>query len=51
MNAKREFKHDYMKQLYDEIINSIMDTNSVSWVEEKIPAVIDKLIPMHIINS
>ena len=40
-NAKREFKHDYMKQLYDEIINSIMDTNSVSWVEEKIPAVID----------
>ena len=30
-----------MKQLYDEIINSIMDTNSVSWVEEKIPAVID----------
>ncbi len=41
-NAKREFKHDYMKQLYDEIINSIMDTNSVSWVEEKIPAVIDE---------
>ena len=41
-NAKREFKHGYMKQLYDEIINSIMDTNSVSWVEEKIPAVIDE---------
>ena len=42
-NVKRaniEFKHTYIKQLYDNVLESISDATSTSWVEEKIPAVI-----------
>ena len=42
-NVKRaniEFKHTYIKQLYDNVLESISDATSTSWVEEKIPAAI-----------
>lgn len=42
-NVKRahlDFKHVYIKQLYDDILKSISGSTSTSWVEEKIPAVI-----------
>ncbi len=42
-NVKRaniEFKHTYIKQLYDNVLESISDATSTSWVEEKIPGVI-----------
>ncbi len=40
--ANKDFKHTYMKQLYDGILESISDATSTSWAEEKIPAVISK---------
>lgn len=42
-NVKRaniEFKHVYIKQLYDNVLESISDATSTSWAEEKIPTVI-----------
>lgn len=42
-NVKRaniEFKHVYIKQLYDNVLESISDATSTSWTEEKIPTVI-----------
>lgn len=38
--ANKDFKHTYIKQLYDNVIESISAATSMSWVEEKIPAVI-----------
>ena len=38
--ANKDFKHTYIKQLYDDILLSISDATSTSWVEQKIPAVI-----------
>lgn len=35
-----DFKHAYIKQLYDDILVAISEATSISWVEEKIPAVI-----------
>src|SRR5574344_234548 len=40
--ANKEFKHTYIKNLYDNIINSINEVNSISWVEEKIPVIINE---------
>lgn len=42
-NVKRaniEFKHTYIKQLYDNVLEAISDATSTTWIEEKIPAVI-----------
>ena len=38
--ANKEFKHIYIKQLYDKIIESVTEVNSISWVEDKIPQII-----------
>lgn len=35
--ANIEFKHVYIKQLYDNVLESISDATSTSWAEEKIP--------------
>lgn len=35
--ANIEFKHVYIKQLYDHVLESISDATSTSWAEEKIP--------------
>jgi len=40
--ANKEFKHAYIKQLYDNILESISSTTSTTWVEEKIPEVISQ---------
>lgn len=40
--SQKGFKHAYIKRLYDEILESISRTNSMSWVEEEIPAILTK---------
>ena len=40
--SNKKFKHEYIKQLYDKVIDSIEEVNSVSWIEEKIPTIIEE---------
>lgn len=40
--TNREFKHIYIKRLYDKIIESVTETNSISWVEDNIPRIIQQ---------
>lgn len=35
--SHREFKHEYIKELYDNIVNSALETDSIKWIEKKIP--------------
>lgn len=36
----KEFKHTYIKDLYDEIIKAITTSDSNTWVLEKIPSIL-----------
>lgn len=37
----KDFKHIYIKELYDNILNSITSSDSNTWVSEKIPAILN----------
>ncbi len=39
-SANKEFKHIYIKELYDNILNSITSSDSNTWVTEKIPTIL-----------
>lgn len=39
--TNKEFRHIYIKELYDNIIDSIKNTDSNTWVVEKIPAILN----------
>ena len=40
-SANKDFKHIYIKELYDNILNSITSSDSNTWVSEKIPAILN----------
>lgn len=40
-SANKDFKHVYIKELYDNILNSITSSDSSTWVAEKIPAILN----------
>ena len=39
-SANKDFKHIYIKELYDNILNSIINSDSNTWVTEKIPTIL-----------
>lgn len=39
-SANKEFKYIYIKELYDNILNSITSSDSNTWVTEKIPTIL-----------
>ncbi len=40
-SANKDFKHIYIKELYDNILNSITSSDSNTWVAEKIPTILN----------